>query len=299
MEIIDFEFPFNQKFDDKIVLCLGFFDGVHIGHQKLIEKAKSYGFKVGILTFDNSPKIVLGQKKLNNYICSNADKAEYFEELDIDYFFLMHFDKEVARLTKDEFIDGFIKKIDPIKILIGEEYTFGARGEGNPRYLKNYFDVDIVDFYKINGNKVSSRTICDDIEKGKIEEANSLLGRPYRISGLVVEGNKMGHSIEFPTANLELDFPYVFPGYGVYMGYAYVNDKKFKSLIIVGMHKNYLQIPLPVIEVHLLNFVGNLYYKDINIEFISRLRDKKDFLSSDLLIEQIEKDLLFVEKNLK
>ena len=114
MELLEFRYPDVPHIDEQIVLCLGYYDGIHLGHQALINQAKKEGYKVGVLTFDNSPAYVLGKISENLYITSVADKAEYLSEMDIDYLFLMHFDIDVSKLTKDEFIDNVLKVINPI-----------------------------------------------------------------------------------------------------------------------------------------------------------------------------------------
>ena len=296
-----FEFSYNEvpQISEDLTLCLGFFDCIHLVHQVLFKKAKKEGNKVGVLTFDNSPAYVLGKISENNCLTSIADKAEYLEELKIDYLFLMHFDKSVATLTKDEFIDKVLKTLNPKKIYCGEDYRFGVRGEGNPTYLKLYFDVEIFQTEKKDNNKISSRDIVKLIQTHKIPKANELLGRPYRINGLVVEGKHNGRTIDFPTANLQLDYPYVFPDYGVYMGYAEVYGKRYKAIINVGTHPTIVPLYKPIIEVHIIDFEGNIYGKDIFVYFIDYMRSEKKFASLEELKEQLQKDKEKAKKTLK
>lgn len=299
MEIIEFVYPDIKPIKDKIVLCLGFFDGIHLGHQALIKKAKNEGYKVGVLTFDNSPAYVLGKITTNNLLSSIADKAEYLSELEIDYLFLMHFDKAASLLTKDEFINNVIKVINPIKLFCGEDYRFGVRGEGTPQYLSLYFPTEIFAIEKIDGVKISSRDIVKLIQTHKIKKANELLGKPYRINGLVVEGKHNGRTIDFPTANLKLDYPYAFPDFGVYMGYAEINGKKYKAIINVGTHPTIVPLYNPIIEVHIIDFAGNIYGKDIFVYFIDYMRSEKKFDSLQELKEQLQKDKEKAKKTLK
>jgi len=299
MEIIEFEYGKLQPINEKIVLCLGYFDGVHLGHKHMITKAINEGYKVGVLTFDNSPKFVLGKFPKNNLLSSNADKAEILSELGVSYLFLMHFDKETVNLTKDEFLDNVLNVISPLKLFCGEDFRFGARGEGTPNFLSNYFDVEVVDTIKIDNVKVSSRDIVFFINDGKIEKANAAIGRPYRINGLVVMGKQNGHKLDFPTANISLDYPYAFPKNGVYYGWAEVYGKRFKSMINVGTHPSVEELNEPLIEVHIIGFEGNLYGKDIFIEFIGKIRDEKFFDDVEKLKYQLKKDKEFVEKTLK
>ena len=290
MEIKEFVYPEVVEIKEDITLCLGYFDGIHLGHKAIIKKAKNEGYKVAVLTFDNSPAFILGKIPQYHHLTSIADKAEFLSELEVDYLLLMHFDIETAKLTKDEFINNVLKPLHPKKIFCGLDYRFGARGEGDPEYLSMYFPVDCLDFIKEDGIKISSRDIVHLIQNHDIKTANKLLGRPYRINGLVVEGRHNGHKIDFPTANLKLDYPYVFPDYGVYMGYAEVNYQKYKAIINVGVHPTVGELAIPIIEVHIIDFEGNIYGKDIFVEFIDYIRPEKKFESLEELKKQLEKD---------
>lgn len=290
MEIISFTYPDIKPIEERIILCLGYFDGVHLGHQSLIRKASYEGYKVGVLTFDNSPAYVLGKIKENHYLTSISDKAEYLQELDVDYLFLMHFDIETSKLTREDFVENILKVINPVKLYCGEDYLFGKEHLGTPEYLKEHFTVEVAPLLKLNDKKVASRDIVKYIEEGEMEKASEILSRPYRINGLVVEGKHNGKKIDFPTANLELDYPYVFPKTGVYIGRAEMYGSKYNAIISVGTHPTVMQLMKPIIEVHILDYDGNLYGKDIFVEFIKYIRDEKIFSSLEELKAQLNKD---------
>ena len=299
MKIFQFDYQHTPINIEKTVLCLGFFDGVHLGHQSMIKQALNEGYKVSVLTFDEAPAFVLGRIKENHYLTSVSDKAEILEGLGVDYLYIMTFNKETAELTKDEFINKVIRPINPIKIYCGEDYTFGVRGEGDPFYLSLMFDVKVVDTELDNNRKISARDISKLIEKGNIELANKLLGRPFRLNGLVMEGKHNGRKIDFPTANLKLDYPYAFPKAGVYFGYAYVYEQKYKALISVGTHPTIMPLIKPIIEVHIIDFDGIIYGKDIFVELIHYHRDEKKFSSLEELGEQLKRDRTSAIKKLK
>lgn len=299
MEIIEFNYPNIPVIDEKISLCLGYFDGVHLGHQSLIKHAKEVGYKVAVLTFDNSPSFILGKIEENYYITSLADKAEFLEELGVDYLYLMHFGREETLITKDEFIENVIKVINPISVHCGEDYRFGARGEGDSKYLSRFFETHVQETVKIDHLKIASRDIVHAIKNKKPEIAAKLLGRPYRINGLVVEGAKKGRTINFPTANLELAYPYVYPATGVYIGYADVYGDKYKAIINVGTHPTINPLAKPIIEVHLINYSGNLYGVDIFVEFIKFIREEKTFSNLEELKSQLLKDEEVAKNTLK
>ena len=299
MKIFQFDYNNTPVNVEPISLCLGFFDGVHLGHRYMIEQAKKEGYKVGVLTFFDAPAYVLGKIKENHYLTSVSDKAEILEQLGVDYMFIMDFDIEVSKLTKDQYIDKVIRPLNPKVIFCGEDHRFGVRGEGNPLYLSLFFNVKVIETQMIDNKKVSARDISLYIEKGHIELANKLLGRPFRLNGLVKEGKHNGTKIDFPTANLELDYPYAFPKTGVYFGYAYVYEKKYKAIIAVGTHPTIMQLKKPIIEVHIIDFQGNIYGKDIFVEIIKYHRDEKTFSGLEELKAQLNRDKKAAIKELK
>ena len=289
MKIIDFNINNTPVNDKDLVLCLGFYDGLHLGHQKLIGEALKEGYPVGVMTFDVAPAVLLGKKE-NYSLTSTFDKADILEDMGVKYLYLMHFEKETLKVTKDEFIERVLKPLNPRKIFVGEDYKFGVLGEGDANYLKNFFDVQVIPLQKIDNLKISSKKIRELVEAGKVDKAAELLGRPYRICGLVVEGDHNGQKIDFPTANLELDYSYVFPKEGVYMGYGYFMNRKRKAMICVGTHPTIHQLMKPIIEVHIIDFNENLYGRELYVDFVSYLRGVKQYSSLEELREQLIKD---------
>lgn len=290
MEIVQFKLGDKLEPVNDLILCLGFFDGVHLGHQKLIQKAQKEGYKLGVLSFNQSPAYVLGNKLVDTCITSIADKADIFEEMGVDFLYLMDFNHETLNATKDEFIDKVLLPINPYQICCGPDYRFGARAEGDVSYLKQFFNVKVNNFENINNLKISSREIISLIEKGEMEEVSQMLGRPYRISGIVMVGFKNGQKIDFPTANMQLEYRYVYPKSGVYVGYGYVYGKQYKAIINVGTHPTINPLNEPVVEVHLIDFEGVIYGKTILCDFIKYIRDEKRFDSLDELKAQLVKD---------
>ena len=290
MEIIQFEIGEKLQPVNDLILCLGFFDGVHLGHQSLLKKARKEGYKLGVLTFNQSPAYALGNKLVDNCITSISDKADIFEELGVDYLYLLDFNKVAMNSTKDEFIDKVLLPINPYQLVCGPDYHYGVRAEGDVMYLKRFFNVKVADFEKNHDAKISSRNIIDLIKKGDMEPVSEMLGRNYRINGTVMVGFKNGKKIEFPTANLKLEYEYVFPKSGVYVGYGIVFGERYKAIINVGVHPTINPLSSPAIEVHILDFDGNLYGKNIFVEFVKYIREEKKFDSLDELKTQLNKD---------
>lgn len=299
MEIIDIDIEnINLSEVKNLNLCLGFFDGLHIGHIKLIKKAKELG-KVGVMTFDVPPNFALGINTVNSCLTSTYDKVNLLKKIGVEYLFVLRMSKKLLNLTKEEFIEKILKKINPINIFVGEDYRFGYKAEGTPELLKKYFPTHVVPLLQIDNQKVSSRNIKEYVANGEMEKVNKLLGRNYSLIGLVVYGKGNGQLIGFPTANLELDFPYVLPKIGVYMGYVNLLNKRYKAIISVSTHPTIEELNKPIIEVHLLYYNGDLYGKEIEVEFVSYMRDIFRFKSTDELKEQLVKDRIRAKNALK
>ena len=299
MEIIEINFNDFKKNDTPLVLCLGSFDSLHLGHLQIIKQAIKSGLPVAVMTFDSNPKFVLGIRQTRQRVLSLYDKAMILEKLGVSILYVLHFDEQVAKMSRFEFIDLILSKINPVKIFCGEDYTFGLNANGNVEYLKQYFDVEVIKLLKMNGKKISTADIISHLQKGEMEEAYELLNRYYTISGTVVDGLKNGRKIGFPTANLDLDFEYVLPKEGVYIGYAYVDEIKHKAIIAVGTHPTIQTLSKPIIEVHILSFDENLYGKFIDVSFVKRIRNINKFESLEDLSKQLEKDKEIAKKELK
>ncbi len=299
MKIIEFEYQNTPKSEEPIALCLGYFDAIHLGHQAIINHAKQSGYKVAVMSFDNPPVYVLKKREDNLGLTSNADKAEYFSELGVDYFYILHFDENVANLSRYEFIDLVLNKIAPKMIFCGDDYTFGKDAQGTVNYLKQYFDVSSLSLMMNDDHKISSREITGMLRRKEITKANLLLGRNYRVCGIVKRGNHLGKELGFPTANLDLDFPYILPGQGVYMGYATYEDIKYKAIISIGTHPTVMQLDKPIIEVHIIDFNKDVYNELLFVEFYSYIRDNIRFPSLEELKEQLKKDLQKAKKTLQ
>ncbi len=290
MKIIEFDLDNVPTEYPNLALCLGFFDGVHLGHQSLINAALKTKKEVGVLTFSTPPAYVIGRKDTKRSLTSIDDKADILESLGVDYLFVMPFDQKVMNVSRLDFINNVLKVLNPAQIYCGEDYRFGKEALGTPKFLSHYFKVTTVELKKYKGEKFSSKTIRKLIYEGDIITANKCLGHPYRMGGFVASGNHKGTSLGFPTANLDLDFAYVIPSNGVYMGYAYLHEEKYKCLISVGTHPTLGELDAPIIEVYLIDFDGVIYGDLLFVEYIDRIRDMFKFDDPEDLINQIKKD---------
>lgn len=281
-----------------ISLCLGYFDGVHKGHLDLINKAVESG-DAAVMTFDISPSFTLKKNPNETFLTSLFDKASILKSVGVKYLYILRMSEELLLYSADEFVENILKVINPKKVFVGEDYRYGRYASGTPSDLKEVFDTTVVPLKKINGEKISSRVIRDYVSIGEMEKVENLLSRPYTIVGLVVEGKHNGEKIGFPTANLELDYPYVLPKIGVYMGFVKLMSSKYKALICVSTHPTIMELNAPLIEVHLISYKGDLYGREIEVQFVKFMRDIIRFDNMDELKEQIEKDREEAKKTLQ
>lgn len=290
MEIIEFDLNNVPSNNPDTALCLGFFDGIHKGHQAIINSALKTNKKVAVLTFSTPPAYVIGRKDDKRSLTSVDDKADILEAMGVSYLFVMPFDNKIMSLSRLDFINKVLKVINPSVIYCGEDYRFGKEALGTPKFLSHYFKVNIVELKKYKDSKYSSKAIRKMIYEGDIKGANACLGHPYRVGGFVVSGKHNGKTLGFPTANLDLDFAYVIPANGVYIGHGYIHEQKYKCLISVGTHPTLGELDAPIIEVYLLEFNETIYGDSLFIEFIDRVRDMVRYDDIKDLVKQIEKD---------
>ncbi len=290
------------------IMTIGNFDGVHLAHQKIIGKvvevAAENRTKSVVMTFEPHPQQVLQPDRIPFYLITTVDeKLEILRSLGVDAAVVIPFSREFSRTTAREFICGTIwEKLRPKKVLIGHDYTFGKGKEGKPEYLKSLgksigFEVEIIQAVEIEGGIISSTRIRNAILRGNIGEAALLLGRPYTLKGTVVEGFRRGTDLGFPTANL-LSEKELIPGEGVYAVYAELDGKRLPAVVNIGFNPTFSNEKLSV-EVHILDFSGDLYGKTLQVLFIEKIRDERKFGSLDELIEQIKKDILKARSFLK
>lgn len=285
---------------DKINLCLGFFDGMHKGHQFLIRKAKQLNIKTGVVTFDGKLKELTNSHKDGGELTSVSDRFELLNDLGVDYLFVIQFDNDLMNMSAEDFIVQVLVPLNINAIYVGSDFTFGKNAVGNVALLKKYFDVEIVDFLYDNGKKISSRDIIRLIRSGLIKEADILLGRPYLIKGKVVHGLANGKDlIGYPTANINIQYDYVLPSNGVYVTYINVNNKKYLSMTNIGHHPTIDKLKRVSIESYILDFSADIYGSEVVLEFVDRIRDEKRFASVDLLRKQLDKDKTFIQNNYK
>lgn len=304
MKIITLTYPISPndiELDDRpISIALGHFDGVHRGHQQVINKAidtaKEKGLASAVMTFDPHPKAILGQgEQYAHCITPLHTKTELFEQLGVDYTFVVRFNLEFAGITPKAFVDQLLHQLNVANVAVGFDFRFGAKGAGTSEVLAQLCEpnigVDVVEAYMIDDAKVSSTIIREYLEQGDIERANHLLGRNFQVEGIVVQGDQRGRTIGFPTANLRLEAPYLTIRLGVYAVIAHLGERTFHAVLNHGMKPTfYAEDIMPVMEAHLFDFSEDIYGEHISIEFVKFIRPEQRFSGIDALIAQIKQD---------
>jgi riboflavin kinase/FMN adenylyltransferase len=283
------------------VMTVGNFDGVHLAHQAIIKKvvgeAEKADTKAIVMTFDPHPQQVLHpQQKPFYLITSLEEKIDILTDLGVNTVIVVPFSHEFSKTTAGEFAKDIIcGKFNPIRLFIGHDYTFGRGKEGKPDYLKALgekygFDVQIIGAVKKEGDIVSSTRVRNVILEGNVSLAARLLGRPYSLQGYVVEGDRRGRDIGFPTANIEPE-KILIPSRGVYAVFVDVEGRRYMAAVNIGFNPTFLDGGKIAVEAHILDFKGHLYGYRLRLSFVQRIRDEQKFSSSDRLVTQIRIDV--------
>ena len=286
------------------VVTIGNFDGIHKGHQVLIEKATEYAKKNNVIstvfTFNNHPVNYFKPNSIKNIITNN-DKIKILKTMGVDYIINIPFDEYMTKISGYDFVkDILIDKLGAKKIIVGHDFTFARNKEGNIDLLKelskkNGFLLEIVNPVKIDDIRISSSYIRKLILDGKVEDARKYLGRNYKLSGEVIHSKKLGRTIGFPTANISIDENIIIPKVGIYATKVYVNGTIYYGATNVGYNPTVNGNKLSI-ETNILEFNDDIYGKVITIEFLERIRDEKKFNGIEELKEQLQKDTKYIYK---
>jgi len=285
---------------EKSVVTVGTFDGLHRGHQKiintLINAAKQRALPSVVFTFWPHPRFVLGKADGLELLNTIEEKAVLLEKLGVDYLVSVEFNKDFANQTSYEFVKNvLVAKLNVNHLVLGYDHHFGKNREGRFDKLQTCgqefgFSVEQVSALKGIGENISSTKIRNLLKAGNIPKANNYLGYNYFISGEVVHGDKIGRKIGFPTANISVPDFKLKPANGVYAVFAEVEGKKYKAMTNIGRKPTFKNDASLSIETHIFDFAEELYGKKISISFLEKIRDEITFDSSNQLAEQLKKD---------
>jgi len=285
------------------LLTIGVFDGVHAGHRYLLKKLQQRAAErkllSGVITFNPHPQSVLHPHNQPPWLSNLEDRVKTLEELGINIVAVLTFTPKVAQLSAREFMSLLKKHLKMQGIMVGSDFALGRGGEGNINLLRALghemkFSVEAIRPYTINGEVVSSTLIRQALAQGDMRRVQTLMGRYFYLRGKIITSDKRGRVLGFPTANLDIKPQQALPGNGIYVTIAQVDGKQFPSATNIGIRPTFGEGEKTV-ETHLLNYKGDLYGKEITVEFVQKLRDEQRFPSSEELKIQIEKDVRKVE----
>ena len=291
----------------KVCVAIGFFDGVHLGHQQIIRQtltnARQHEAIALIVTFDRHPHTVVAPRRVPPLIYSLAQKLRAIESLGADSLLLLHFDQFVSEQPASVFIRNLAHGLGQIQSLcVGANFLFGYKRAGNVDLLRRLgnelkFAVHAVAAVALDGKAVSSTRIREAIQAGRLDAASQMLGRAYSLAGNVVCGDALGRQLGFPTANLDVA-GLALPPTGVYAAHAGILDYTYRAVVNIGYRPTLLHLaPPPLrVEAHLLDFKGNLLGSEMEVTFVEKLRNEKRFSSLAKLRSQISRDIFDAQK---
>ncbi|MEC5395579.1 bifunctional riboflavin kinase/FAD synthetase [Bergeyella sp. RCAD1439] len=297
MQIINYPDRFHSA--HPLVLSLGMFDGVHKGHQCILNEinhiAENKNLKSAILTFWPHPRLVLQPETELKLLSTIDEKTQHLLKQNLDYLFLQPFNEAFRNLTGEEFVEQIlVGKLNVKHLIIGHDHVFGKNKSGNFELLKTLapkfgFEVERMDAVNLHNDHISSTKIRTALTNGQIASANEMLGYPYAISGTVIHGQKLGRTLGFPTANLQTDPVKLLPKKGAYIVEVQWREHSYKGMLSIGTNPT-VNGKKTTVEVHLLNFEGNLYDETLTVKFRAFLHEEIKFDTLEALIERLKED---------
>lgn len=280
-----------------IAACIGYFDGMHIGHQQLISKtidaAKKYNCESALITFDPDPWVAIKDIHDVQHLMTMRQRIGKAADLGIRNIVILHFTKEMSQLSPDDFYTRILLPCNLKALICGFDFHYGFKGAGDAVMLKNHadFEVDVIPAVEDEKGKISSTRITGLIQNGNVTEAAELLGGYYEIEGNIIHGRAKGTKIGFPTANVDYCDENILPKPGVYACYAYINGKKFKAMVNLGHNPTMNFSKKLSLEAHIIDFDDSLYGKRVSLQFVKYLRPEMHFQCVLNLQMQLEQDL--------
>ena len=296
------------KSDSPTTVTLGTFDGVHLGHKKIIERLTQHSpdkHQSLVLTFFPHPRMVLQEKSDIKLLNTIEEKAELLEKAGLQNLIIHPFDQSFSQLSAEEFVkEILVNQFNVGKIIIGHDHRFGKNRSADIHDLiafgqKYHFDVEQISAQEIDEVSISSTKIRNALQDGNIHLANEYLGYNYFLTGIIVKGKQLGRTIGFPTANLKIEEDYkLIPQNGVYVVKSFINEKEVFGMMNIGTNPT-VGGQTQTIETNFLDFSDNLYDKKLKIELLHRIRSEEKFASLEALKEQISKDKIATQEYIK
>ncbi|WP_134339240.1 bifunctional riboflavin kinase/FAD synthetase [Filobacillus milosensis] len=301
MQIFHLNYPNDYKIKtEPTSMAVGYFDGVHKGHQEVINKAievaEQQNHKRGVMTFHPHPLSVLKGTQLTDFLITSLDeKIELFNQMDIDYLYIVEFNKDLAKLSPNEFVDKFFVDLNVKHVVGGFDFSFGHKGSGKIQQMDEYagdrLTYSVVNKVTFEDEKISSTRIRETLDHGEMDLTEKLLGRPFSISAEVIKGHQRGRTIGYPTANLDISVEHKLPKVGIYAVRASVNGQRYFGMANIGYNPTFTNdIQRPIVEVYLFEFNKDIYGEIIEVEFYKYIRNEEKFNDVESLIERMKED---------
>lgn len=307
MRTIELAYPHTLLMEElpETVSAIGFFDGIHKGHQNVIQtavmEAKNHHMESAVITFHPHPSVVLQKNKKHvQYITPIQEKQKILQQLSVDRLYIITFNAKLAALSPQEFIDHFIIDLNIKHLVAGFDFSYGHKGQGDMDIIasqtRGKFTYTTVDKLEFSGEKISSTKIRKLLRAGEIQKANHLLGRRFITTGIVVEGDKRGKTIGYPTANLQVGAEVLLPKTGIYAVKIFYKSDIYEGMASLGTNPTFTpDLDQARVEVNLFDYNDDLYGEQLKVEWYKFIRDEEKFDQVDALIRQIEDD----EKNIR
>lgn len=292
VELLNAEWPHS-------VVCIGTFDGVHLGHQEVIRHAVNLAHSkllpCVLVTFDRHPAAILAPERCPPAIATLQSNLAHFSDLGVAVAVVLPFDKALSETSAETFFNSIlVGKLKAEAMVLGHDFAFGKGRQGTPEWLKQRIETDLIPPFTVAGKRVSSSEIRTAVSSGEVAHAEELLGRPFEIPGIVVKGDQLGRTLGYPTVNLARSVNQVLPSDGVYGGQCQTSLGKFKAAISIGKRPT-VGGEHRTIEAFLLDYPGDaLYGQPVVLQFERYLRKEEHFESLEALKEQMAKDILAV-----
>lgn len=290
------------------VLALGNFDGVHLGHRRLLEyglgQAERLGVEFCVLIFEPHPLKVLFPERRITLLMTTEERLSCLKDIGVHTVYLIPFTREMANTSPEQFVEKVLLPLEVIQVVVGFNYSFGAQGQGDSKLIqvlgqKRGFGVSVLQAQTIDGQVISSSSIRKALRQGDVVLAKSLLGRPPCVSGIVIHGEERGRQMGYPTANILPSEDVLIPKRGVYAVWAYLDGKCILGMMNIGMKPTFHEMYDTMIEVYFFDFIGDLYGGEIMVHIEERLRDERKFNGVDELLSQLKIDRAKAERVLR
>ncbi|HLQ71048.1 MAG TPA: riboflavin biosynthesis protein RibF [Bacillota bacterium] len=302
MKTIHVTYPLSLEKEGipETVAAIGFFDGIHKGHQAVIKKAAKEAEKrdmeSAVITFHPHPSVIFSKDVVHvEYITPIPEKEKILRNFNIDRLYIIHFNKQLSQMEPQAFVDHFIIGLNIKHVVAGFDFTYGPKEKANMNTIGKHshgsFTYTTIEKVEVNGKKVSSTAIRNYLKEGKIEEVNDLLTRPFRIDGEVVQGARRGHELGYPTANIAVSQDSLLPKKGIYAVKVRYGGKVYNGMASLGTNPTFTPDSHRLsLEVNILDFKQNLYGADLTVEWYKYIRPEKKFDNVDALIDEMKND---------